>query len=46
MLSDATAELPTHAAIVRKFNNELGDEARAIVQGLLAARDDEDEDDL
>lgn len=44
MLRDATAELPTYEAIVRKFNGELGDEARAIVQGLLAARDVEDED--
>ena len=42
MLRDAVVELPTHDAIVRKFHNELGDEARAIVQGLLAARDDED----
>ena len=48
MLRDATAELPTYQAVVRRFNGELGDEARAIVQGLLAARDgdDEDEDDL
>ncbi|MFZ1537732.1 MAG: AAA family ATPase [Chromatiaceae bacterium] len=45
MLRDATAELPTYDAIVRKFNGELGDEARAIVQGLLSARDDEDEGD-
>lgn len=46
MLRDATAELPNYEAVVRKFNGELGDEARAIVQGLLAARDDEDEDDI
>lgn len=46
MLREATAELPTFDAIVRKFNGELGDEARAIVQGLLAARDDEDENSL
>ncbi len=46
MLREATTELPTYDAVVRKFNGELGDEARAIVQGLLAARDDQDEDDL
>jgi AAA domain, putative AbiEii toxin, Type IV TA system/beta-keto acid cleavage enzyme len=46
MLRDAIAELPDYPAVVRKFNGELGDEARAIVQGLLAARDDQDEDDL
>ncbi len=46
LLREATAEFPNYEAIVRKFNGELGDEARAIVQGLLAARDDEDEDDL
>jgi len=46
MLRDATAVLPTYDAIVRKFNGELGDEAHGIVQGLLSARDDEDEDEL
>jgi predicted ATPase len=43
MLREATAHLPTYDAIVRKFNGELGDEARAIVQGLLSARDGEDD---
>jgi AAA domain, putative AbiEii toxin, Type IV TA system len=43
MLRDAIAELPDYAAVVRKFNGELGDEARAIVQGLLAARHDQDD---
>jgi hypothetical protein len=46
MLRDATTELSTYEAVVRKFHGELGDEARAIVQGLLAASDNEDEDDL
>jgi len=46
MLRDAAADLPTYDAVVRRFNGELGDEARAIVQGLLSARDDEDVDDL
>lgn len=45
MLRDAVAELPDYDRVVRRFNGELGDEARAIVQGLLAARGgDEDED--
>lgn len=45
MLRDAVAQRPSYDAVVRRFNNELGDEARATVQGLLAARgDDEDED--
>jgi predicted ATP-dependent endonuclease of OLD family len=45
MLRDAVAELPDYDRIVRRFNGELGDEARAIVQGLLAARgNDEDEE--
>lgn len=45
MLRDAVAELSDYDRILRRFNGELGDEARAIVQGLLAARDgDEDED--
>jgi len=46
MLRDAVAELPNYDAVVRRFHGELGDEARAIVQGLLAANDDEVEDDL
>ena len=45
MLREAVTELPDYDAVVRRFNGELGDEARAIVQGLLAARGgDEDED--
>lgn len=45
MLDDVVAELPNYDMVVRKFNSELGDEARAIIQGLLAAkRDSEDED--
>lgn len=46
MLRDAVTELPSYEAILSRFNGELGDEARAIVQGLLAARSDEDEGDL
>jgi len=46
MLRDATADLPTYDAVVRKFNGELGDEARAIVQGLLSVRDDVEDEDL
>jgi predicted ATPase len=44
MLRNAVAELQDYDGVVRRFNDELGDEARAIVQGLLAARNgDEDE---
>lgn len=46
MLRDAVAELPDYQAVVRKFNDELGDEARAIVQGLIAARDTQNEDEI
>lgn len=38
MLRDAVEVLPSYEDIIRRFNGELGDEARAIVQGLLAAR--------
>ncbi len=38
MLRDAVKDLPDYEGVMRRFNNELGDEARAIVQGLLAAR--------
>ncbi len=38
MLRDAVEELPDYDQVIRRFNDELGDEARAIVQGLLAAR--------
>ena len=45
MLRDAVAELPSYNLVVRRFSGELGDEAHAIIQGLLAARGDpEDED--
>jgi hypothetical protein len=30
--------------VLRRFNGELGDEARAIVRGLIAARDPDEED--
>jgi len=44
MLRAAVDELPDYDRVVRRFKGELGDEARAIVQGLLAARNgDEDE---
>lgn len=46
MLRDAVAELPTYRAVMRRFNGELGDEARAIVQGLLAARNAASNEDL
>jgi hypothetical protein len=46
MLRDAVDELPTYNRLIRRFNGELGDEARAIAQGLLAVRDsNENEDD-
>src|SRR5271165_6993334 len=38
MLRAAVDELPDYDRVVRRFKGELGDEARAIVQGLLAAR--------
>jgi len=45
MLRDAVAQLPDYERVLHRFNDELGDEARAIVQGLLAARSSgEDED--
>ncbi|MBT0779262.1 AAA family ATPase [Paracoccus sp. pheM1] len=46
MLRDAVAELPNYNRVVRRFSGELGDEARAIVQALLAAREDLDDEDL
>jgi len=46
MLRDAVAELPNYNRVLRRFNSELGDEARAIVQGLLAARGDPEDEDL
>jgi predicted ATPase len=44
MLRDAVAELPDYRHVTRRFNDELGDEARAIAQGLLAARNNNDEE--
>lgn len=46
MLRDAVTELPNYNRVVRRFSGELGDEARAIVQALLAAREDLDDEDL
>ena len=46
MLRDATAELPNYEHVVRRFSGELGDEARAIIQGLLAARGDPEDEDV
>jgi len=46
MLRDAVAELPNYNRVLRRFNGEIGDEARAIVQGLLAARGDPEDEDL
>jgi predicted ATPase len=43
MLRDAVTDLPDYESVVRRFNEELGDEARAMIQGLLAARDHNDE---
>lgn len=43
MLRDAVAELPTYSRVLQRFDEELGDEARAIVQGLLAARENADD---
>jgi predicted ATP-dependent endonuclease of OLD family len=45
MLRDAVAELPDYDRVVSRFNGELGDEARAIVQGLLASRDGDEVED-
>lgn len=46
MLRDAVRELPDYDRVLRRFSGELGDEARAIVQGLLAARDNFEDDEL
>lgn len=46
MLRDAVTELPTYDRVLRRFDDELGDEARAIVQGLLAARGNPRDEDL
>lgn len=46
MLRDAVAELPTYNRVLRRFGGELGDEARAIVQALLAARDVPDDEEF
>jgi hypothetical protein len=44
MLRDAVAELPSYDRVVRRFRSELGDEAHAIIQGLLAARGDPEDE--
>jgi predicted ATPase len=46
MLRDAVSELPDYDSVLRRFDSELGDEARAIVQGLLAARSGGEDEDL
>jgi predicted ATPase len=46
MLREAVAANPDFDAVVERFGGELGDEARAIARGLLAAHDDVEEDDL
>lgn len=46
MLREAVDEQPDYRRVVRRFSDELGDEARAIVQALLAAREQPDDDDL
>lgn len=46
MLRDAVSNLPNYDTILQRFNDELGDEARAILKGLLGTRDHEAEDDL
>lgn len=46
ILRDTVAELPNYNRVLRRFNGELGDEARAIVQGLLAARGDPEDEDV
>lgn len=46
MLREAVDELPNYRQVARRFGNELGDEARAIVQALLAARAQPEDDDL
>ena len=38
MLSEAVDANPDYRRVVSRFNGELGDEARAIVQGLIAAQ--------
>lgn len=46
MLSEAVEAQPDFRSVVRRFDGELGDEALAIVQGLIAARAAPDDDDL
>ena len=36
MLTEAVREIRSYEAVLRKFNMELGAEARAIVRGLVA----------
>ena len=37
MLRDAVAALPSYNRVVSRFSDQLGDEAHAIIQGMLAA---------
>ncbi len=46
LLRETVRELPSYSSVMRRFSNELGDEARAIVQGLLAVRDDLEDENL
>lgn len=46
MLRDAVAELPGYDAVIDRFNGELGDEARAIVQGLFASHQYDDDEEI
>ncbi|WP_082979899.1 AAA family ATPase [Labrys sp. WJW] len=45
MLRDAVAKLPGYDHVIRRFHDELGDEARAIIQGLFAAQPDPENED-
>lgn len=42
LLSDSIPESQSYEQVLAKFNGELGGEAKAIIRGLLAARDEED----
>ena len=44
MLTDSVSRSSGYKAVARRFNNELGDEARAILHALFAAKDNEKED--
>jgi len=42
MLSDTVVEQSNYESVLRHFDGQLGDEARAIVQGLLATKNNND----